>query len=166
MKILDWWHRHFTRLGRDLAWRERFAKRRGYAYPGHVPPRPMPGPGVEPDRPWPRVPRPSEWPDPPPMPSLGRPMSPISLAERAARFLRGMEVVYSLSPESLLQLKEDGRILSEAASRAKPEPPAPTRPRHHGMAIVAVESIPCGQMITLNACADGTYYARARRLGQ
>ncbi len=170
MSIAAWWRRHFTLDGRDAAWRERYARRHGHAYPGHVPPRPMPapapapkmcGPNVNPDPPG-RVPRPSPW--PPALPSA-RPVGPISLAERAARFQRGMEVIHELSPDCLRILSEDGRILSRVAANMTELPPPPPRPRHHGMFIVAGEMIPAGQVIHLDAHADGSFIARARRIG-
>lgn len=156
MNLTTWWRRHFTAAGQDAAWRERYERRHGESYPGHVPPRLMPAP----------APKSKMWgsnvnPDPPPRP---RPVGPISLAERAARFQRGMEVVDSLSPDCLRMLREDGRILSNVASRVTDVPPPP-RPRHHGMVIVAGETIMCGQLVHLDACVDGTFVARARRFG-
>lgn len=163
MKFADWWHRHFTRLGRDIAWRERYARRHGHAYPGHVPPRPMPA-TVEPDQPWPRVPRPAPW---PPAPPASRPVGPMSLAERAARFQRGMEVVHSLSPECLRTLREDGRILSNVASRVTEAPPPPRAAGciciAPGDAIFAVETIPAGLLIHIIVNANGTFAARKAR---
>jgi hypothetical protein len=149
MSITTWWHRHFTRLGRDIAWRERFAQRRGYAYPGHVPPRPMPAPAPGSGM-W----GPNVNPDPPP-----RPPGPISLAERSARFQRGMEVVHSLSSACMQLLLHDGLILAKAAADAKPHPP---RPRQFGR-IIAGETIFPGQVVHLEAHADGSLVARARQ---
>lgn len=157
MSITTWWRRHFTAAGRFGAFHERYLQRHGVPYPGHVPPRPMPAP----------APGSRMWghgvnPDPPP-----RPMGPISIVERAARFQRGMEVVHSLSPACLWMLQEDGRILSEVASRVTSVPPPPwPRPRHHGMFIVADETIAAGQVVHLDACADGSYAARVRRFNR
>lgn len=169
MNITTWWRRHFTAAGRDAAWRERYERCHGEAYPGHVPQRPMPAPATAPpSTDWPhvnvappRVLRPGWlW---TPAPSSARPVGPMSIAERAERFRRGMEVVHSLSPECLRMLQEDGRILSEVASRSTAVPPPPPRPRHHGMFIVADETITAGQAVHLNSCADGSYAARVRR---
>lgn len=64
-----------------------------------------------------------------------------------------------LSPACLRMLREDGRVLSDVASRVKPQPP---RPRHHGMFIVAGETIVAGQVIHLDAHSDGSFVARPR----
>jgi len=42
--------------------------------------------------------------------------------------------------------------------------PAPRRP-HHSMFIVAAEDIKAGQVIYLDAVADGSYNARLRKVG-
>jgi hypothetical protein len=171
MSIVAWWHRHFTVTGQDAAWRERYARQHGYAYPGHVPPQPMaPAAASAAAMEWPHVnvappkvlrmgPRPSAHDKR--FNPIREAAEPIPLAEREARFERGMQVIHQLSPKCLAMLAEDGRILSEAAAGAKAAPP---RPRHHGMIVVAGETILLGRLIWLDLCADGSYIARARRL--
>lgn len=101
---------------------------------------------------------------------LGAPSSAaaLSLDDRAARFRRGCEVVDSLSGDCLRMLVEDAAVLALAATKTplKAPPPVeesrPARRPHHGMFIVASEDIRAGQVIYLDAVADGSYNARLR----
>lgn len=96
---------------------------------------------------------------PHPMPA---PAVAISLVDRAARFKRGLEVIDSLSPACIRMLVGDAAVLALDGMR-KSEPPA-RRPPHHTMFIVAGEAIEAGRVIQLDSCADGSYFARPRKL--